>query len=174
MNEFLSYGWQIVVIVFAIIGFLNTSNSFYKIYIKPEKPKLEIDFKISMFNRGDTLVITRFIKILNNSAKTAFRIKLYISNGENNLILTRDSLKPAQDPILHENKTEIDYQPTIEISDYLNNAFVIAQYKDDKGTTFYTRRNGMDNKSTLFATKKRPKDLDDFFVKVEKDEKDIK
>ncbi len=168
MEEIFTISGQFIMYLFAVIGFFNTGRTFYKNYIKPERPKLELDFKTSLFHQGDVMVITRIVKVLNISPKTAFRIKLYISIGGSKVIIRKDSLQPAQEPIQHDHKTEIDLtvQNSFEVTDFLNDMLVIAEYRDDKGKTFYSKRYGIDSKSILLASKRKPKDLNMFIAKV--------
>ena len=165
--DFITSIWSWIVYFFAIVGFLNTAKAFQKNYLNRDRPKLEIDVNISFLLVGDNVEITRYLKVLNNSGKIAFRVKLYIDNGGDRLIKSYDYIKPADEPIFHESKTLLSGK-THGLNHIMNSIDVIVEYRDSRGKIYFSRRTGADNSSYILATRKKPKGLDDFISQVQK------
>lgn len=158
--------WQIILYLFAVIGMLNTAKSFYKNYLKREKPVLEIDITESFKNLDENIEINRYIKIINNSDKIAFRVHLYILNTDGGKIsMSYDNLKPADAPIIHHTKNSSP-RKTFNIKDH-KNFITILEYRDSKGKIYYTRRVGI-NQTNWVGSTKRPKEINYFFAHVRK------
>lgn len=170
MMEFISVTWQVIIHVAALIAFINGFKSLYNNYLKRKRPKLEIDFGLSLKNLGHSMEYINSIRILNTSDETAFRIRLYITNNGNNLIKNYDHLKPAEDPIIHESKAsfKMPEDNQIEATNFLNNLRVIVEYRNSNRKIYYTIRKGMNKDSIKLATKKRPKELDEFISDFKK------
>lgn len=156
---------------FISIG-LKLLSMVFPLFKKNDIPRLEIDFDRSELFKNGIIVYKTRVKVFNHSAKNAYDIEVFINNGANKFSLKRDAMKPADHPMIHDSTTEVDKAHYYQKGEVFDDYFVIVQYsdeikfKDGKQNTYYSIRLAKDESSQI--TEKRPKELDDFYSKVDK------
>lgn len=151
---------------FISIG-LKLFSMVFPFFKRKDMPRLEIDINRYENFRNGIIEYNTYVKIFNHSAKNAFKIEVFINNGGNKFSFKHPALKPADHPIIHDSKTEVDKSHHYDRGEIFDNYSVIVKYQDEKQNSFYSIRLANDENSKI--TKKRPKELDDFYHKVDRE-----